>query len=176
VPEAGDAETTQGGKRTVRIRPGAPAGFCALCAEASGDASLRGDDGFCVGDGVLDVPNVRLSPYGKIVAETLREMEETYAWLALDRYVIMPNHIHMILQIPAGGAEHTIGEYVGMFKSLTLNYWRKICNREGKVMGTLWQRNYYEHILRNEADYLEKLRYIQENPDDWVLDELYRAE
>ena len=43
-------------------------------------------------------------------------------------------------------------------------------------MGTVWQRNYYEHILRNEADYLEKLRYIQENPDDWVLDELYRAE
>ena len=118
---------------------------------------------------------VRLTELGGISENVLHEVSERTG-ISLSEYIIMPNHIHMILQIPAGGAEHTIGEYVGMFKSLTLNYWRKICNREGKVMGTVWQRNYYEHILRNEADYLEKLRYIQENPDDWVLDELYRAE
>ena len=118
---------------------------------------------------------VRLTELGAISENVLHEVSERTG-ISLSEYIIMPNHIHMILQIPAGGAEHTIGEYVGMFKSLTLNYWRKICNREGKVMGTVWQRNYYEHILRNEADYLEKLRYIQENPDDWVLDELYRAE
>ena len=44
------------------------------------------------------------------------------------------------------------------------------------MMGSVWQRNYYEHILRNEADYLEKLRYIQENPDAWGRDDLYAPE
>ena len=44
------------------------------------------------------------------------------------------------------------------------------------MMGSVWQRNYYEHILRNEADYLEKLRYIQENPDAWGREDLYTPE
>ena len=62
-----------------------------------------------VGDGVLDVPNVRLSPYGKIVAETLREIEKTYTWLALDRYVIMPNHIHILLRMEDRGPDNGLG-------------------------------------------------------------------
>ncbi len=60
-----------------------------------------------VGDGVLDVPSVRLSPYGKILAETLREIEKTYSWLSLDRYVIMPNHIHLLLCIGGNGPSGT---------------------------------------------------------------------
>ena len=60
-----------------------------------------------VGDGVLDVPNVRLSSYGKTVEETLREIETAYAWLSLDRYVIMPNHIHLLLRIETNGPSGT---------------------------------------------------------------------
>ena len=60
-----------------------------------------------VGDGVLDVPCVRLSPYGKIVEETLREIVNTYSWLSLDRYVIMPNHIHLLLRIRGNGPSGT---------------------------------------------------------------------
>ncbi len=60
-----------------------------------------------VGDGVLDVPCVRLSPYGKIVEETLREIVNTYSWLSLDRYVIMPNHIHLLLRIEDTGPSRT---------------------------------------------------------------------
>ena len=60
-----------------------------------------------VGDGVLDVPCVRLSPYGKIVEETLREIVNTYSWLSLDRYVIMPNHIHLLLRIRGTGPSGT---------------------------------------------------------------------
>ena len=134
---------------------------CALCRILPGNQFVQAE--------------VRLSELGSIADDVLHEVSERTG-ICLTDYVIMPNHIHMILQIPAGGAEHTIGKYVGMFKSLTLHRWRNICNRKGIVMGTVWQRNYYEHILRNEADYLEKKRYIQENPDAWVLDELYRAE
>ncbi len=60
-----------------------------------------------VGDGVLDVPSIRLLSYGKTVAETLQEIEETYAWLSLDRFVIMPNHIHLLLRIGGNGPSGT---------------------------------------------------------------------
>ena len=119
--------------------------------------------------------DIRLTELGRIADCVLHEVSERMG-IRLNDYVIMPNHIHMILQIPTGGTGCTIGEYVGMFKSLTLHHWRKICNREGRMMGSVWQRNYYEHILRDEADYLEKLRYIQENPDVWDRDDLYITE
>ena len=60
-----------------------------------------------VGDGVLDVPSIRLLPYGKTVAETLQEIEETYVWLSLERIVIMPNHIHLLLRIEDNGPSGT---------------------------------------------------------------------
>ena len=118
--------------------------------------------------------DVQLTELGRIAEGILHETSERTG-IRLSDYVIMPNHIHMILQIQAEGAEYTIGEYVGMFKSLTLHHWRKVCSREGRVIGAVWQRNYYEHIIRNDEDYLEKLRYIQENPDAWNKDELFEA-
>ena len=119
--------------------------------------------------------DIQLTALGSITDGVLQEVSERTG-IRLSDYVIMPNHIHMILQIPTGGMGYSIGEYVGMFKSLTLHHWRKKCNREGRMMGSVWQRNYYEHILRNEADYMEKLRYIQENPDAWAQDDLYTPE
>ena len=119
--------------------------------------------------------DIQLTELGHIADGVLHEVSERTG-ICLNDHVIMPNHIHMILQIPVGGTEYTIGEYIGMFKSLTLHQWRKICNREGRLMGSVWQRNYYEHVLRNEADYKEKLRYIQENPDAWDRDDLYTPE
>ena len=118
--------------------------------------------------------DVHLTELGRIADAVLHEASERTG-IRLNTYVIMPNHIHMILQIQSEEEGYTIGEYVGMFKSLTLHYWRKVCSREGRVMGSVWQRNYYEHIIRNDEDHLEKLRYIQENPDAWDKDELFEA-
>lgn len=117
--------------------------------------------------------DVQPSALGRIAENMLREVSERTG-ICLDAYVIMPNHIHLLLRIPEGGTGSAVGEYVGMFKSLTLYHWRAICNREGRRMGTVWQRNYFEHILRNEADFIEKLRYVEENPDIWCEDELYK--
>ena len=117
--------------------------------------------------------DVQLTELGRIADRVIHEVSDRTG-ICLSEYVIMPNHIHMILLISMGETGYTVGEYVGMFKSLTLYHWRDICNRENRRMGTVWQRNYYEHILRNEADYIEKLRYIEENPDAWCEDELYK--
>jgi REP element-mobilizing transposase RayT len=94
----------------------------------------------------------------------------------------MPNHIHGIIIVGAtlavalnnrAGARPapTVGEIVGTFKSLCVNDWL-IYLKENKIdaIGKFWQRNYYEHIIRNENE-LNKIRgYIQNNPLKWSLD------
>ena len=83
----------------------------------------------------------------------------------------MPNHIHMILFTE--NSEITVGRFVGAVKSVVSYRWRKICGSRNVLMGKIWQRDFYDHILRNEADYLEKMKYVDENPDKWTQDELY---
>ncbi|RPI76402.1 MAG: hypothetical protein EHM45_13060 [Desulfobacteraceae bacterium] len=67
----------------------------------------------------------------------------------------------------------TIGDIVGAYKSITANACLKIFKSKNKTMGKLWQRNYYEHIIRNEQSYHEIAGYIINNPAQWDLDELY---
>ena len=115
-----------------------------------------------VGDGVLDVPCVRLLPYGKIVENTLQEIVKTYSWLTLDQYVIMPNHIHLLLRIEYNGPSGTpaptnttegkpvpantaLPKLISTFKRFT----NKRCGVE------LWQRSFHDHVVRGENDYLE---------------------
>ena len=90
----------------------------------------------------------------------------------------MPNHIHMLVTIENGenGGSISVGRFIGAFKSIVSNRWSAVCTRRGVIMGKLWQRDYYDHIIRNEADYLEKWKYIDENPDKWAEDDLYRNE
>ena len=52
-----------------------------------------------VGDGVLDVPKVQLSAYGEAVEQTLQDINRTYADISILKYVIMPNHIHLLLSL-----------------------------------------------------------------------------
>lgn len=123
-----------------------------------------------VGDGVLDVPNVRLSPYGKIVAETLREIEETYAWLSLDRCVIMPNHIHLLLRIEDRGPSRTPAPTNSRLAAL-ISTMKRFTNK--RCGAQLWQRSYHEHVIRGEEDYRQIWEYIDTNPAKWAEDRYY---
>ena len=125
--------------------------------------------GCVVGGGVLDAPYVRLSKYGTIAEQTLLEMVSFYEGISVDEYVVMPNHVHFIL---------TIHENVGSSGTPTptnaripafLSTWKRLTNR--KACFPLWQRSYYDHILRSEADYLRARQYISHNPACWAEDE-----
>ena len=117
-----------------------------------------------VGAGVLDRPRVALLPYGVIADRYIRQLHEHYDHLSVDTYVIMPDHIHLLIRLYDNGrsgtpaptnANSAIAQFVSTFK--------RFCNKEyGK---NIWQRSYYDHIIRNDHDYREVWQYIQQNPD-----------
>lgn len=90
----------------------------------------------------------------------------------LDTFQLMPNHVHFILGLTgkSTGASRrapTIGMLVGFLKSESTKQIRRLTN---DAMIEIWQRNYYEHIIRTDVD-LDKIRaYIQFNPEMWERD------
>ena len=126
-----------------------------------------------VGVGVLDDPRVELTAYGKIVDKYINQLNDFYENICVEQYVIMLNHIHMILFVRDDGSSGTptptdkpnavIPAFVSTFK--------RFCNKE--IGENIWQRYYYDHVIRNQRDYEEISKYIYENPLKWQFDELY---
>ena len=79
----------------------------------------------------------------------------------------MPDHIH-ILVVKDSVSQETLGQFVAAFKSIVSNRWLSACKSKGIEMGKLWQRGYYDHVLRNEADYVEKAAYMEANAERWI--------
>ncbi len=110
-----------------------------------------------------------LSPVGKMVDESIHFIHNYYDGVSIDKYCIMPNHVHMLITLSGaqgGRGNPPLRDVVGRLKSFTTKRFREITNRSDAI---LWQRDYYEHVIRNEEDFLEKSRYIDENPAKWLL-------
>ncbi len=118
-----------------------------------------------VGDG-LPVP--KNTVYGDVVETYINEIKNKYPTVSVDKYVIMPNHIHMIIAISRSGTgdpSPTISTIMGWFKYQTT---KEINNKRSSPSETFWQRSYFDHIIRGNQDYEEQWRYIDENPARWV--------
>ncbi|MBR2582985.1 MAG: transposase [Oscillospiraceae bacterium] len=125
-----------------------------------------------VGADALGGPCLTLTEIGQIVERYILSTGNI-AGLSVDQYVIMPNHIHLLLQIgetdaaSEGGTSRasapTLSDAVGALKRLV--------NREAGR--NIWQRGYYEHVIRNEHDYREIWEYIENNPAKWAEDRYY---
>lgn len=101
------------------------------------------------------------------VAETFwRQIPERFPAVALDEWVLMPNHLHGIL-VFTEAAEHTLGTVIGQYKSRTTKQINRMLHTGGS---DVWQRNYYEHIVRSEAELNAIRQYIRDNPAKWELD------
>ena len=119
-----------------------------------------------VGEGLCALPTIRLTPIGKKVDNAIVFINNQYENVSVDKYVIMPNHVHLILEIKAGGdGTPTLRVYdvIGRLKSFSDKHYE----------GTLWQRSFYDHIIRGEMDYLEIWNYIDENPAKWKEDRFF---
>ena len=121
-------------------------------------------------------PYVDISELGRIAIETIDTIESMFPCL-IDEYIIMPDHIHLVLFLniyrtttrvapteDCGYNNVTLGRVVGAYKSIIANNWRKQCNRNSVQMGNIWQRGYFEHIIRSPDELYQIRKYIRENP------------
>jgi len=104
----------------------------------------------------------------------------------LHEYVIMPNHIHGIIEISSVGkfqngqpqgiapTRKTIGNIVGAFKSLTTNEYINMVKQNilQPFDKRIWQRSYWEHIIRDDNEYTHIVQYMMDNPQKWAMDQL----
>ena len=124
-----------------------------------------------VGEG-LAPPAIALSPVGECVKEQILALPKRYHAVHIDNYVIMPNHIHLLVsfETDSGGASPspTLFAVVRALKSLSTRL-----SRDDLGELPLWQRSYYEHVIRNEHDYREIWEYIDANPVKWAEDRYY---
>ena len=134
-----------------------------------------------VGDGVYDIPNIQLSKLGEIADKYIKKLNGQYSNVSIDKYVIMPNHIHLIIKIteffdgekilfgtsqapyPTSATNAIIPKFVSLYK--------RYCNRECNA--NIFQRSFYDHVIRGEQDYKEIWEYIEENPAKWQEDKFY---
>ncbi len=117
---------------------------------------------------------IRYTEYGRIAREQLLLLEQRYPSVEIDRYVIMPNHIHAILFLKetAGASPRpTLMDVVCAYKSLTTRECKKI-----RPVDKLFQTSFHEHVIRGREDYHEIAEYIENNPKQWELDKLFAVE
>jgi REP element-mobilizing transposase RayT len=119
----------------------------------------------------------KLTAAGKIIEKNWRNIAIKYNHVTMDDFVIMPNHIHGILIVdrkkgaPARGAP-TLGQIIGSFKSKCVIDYMKYClEKNDEKIWKIWQRNFYEHIIREEKELNQIRHYILENPIKWLEDE-----
>ncbi|MCC6475851.1 transposase [bacterium] len=108
---------------------------------------------------------VRLLPAGKIVCKAWKAMPEYYPELQIDEFVVMPDHVHGILWLDnragLGPAPTTLSSAVRRFKSLTANRINKLQGTEGRV---LWQRSFFDRVIRDDEELHRVRDYIRRNP------------
>lgn len=120
------------------------------------------------------------SGLGSLVQETWLDVPNHFPQTALDEFVLMPNHFHGIILItkhekgtaccaPTFGkpVPHSLPTIMRSFKSMVS---KRIHEKQGTSRGRIWQRNYFERVVRNEKELTRMREYILNNPVQWGLD------
>jgi putative transposase len=127
-----------------------------------------------VGAGSKPAPH--LNEYGKIVQKTWDDLPDHIDGIELDAFIIMPNHVHGIIRIIGTGLERaglepapTVGipEIVRQFKTFSA---KRINITRNSIGASVWQRNYHDHIIRNDTSLFFIRKYIRDNPMNWNAD------
>jgi len=145
--------------------------------------------GRVVGDAAHGVLDMQLSDVGEMVKRYIQNIPQ-HNGVILDNFVIMPNHIHLLIRIEgmskatknagvprAAENDGTPRAASPTTAAMTASIPRVINALKGltskKYGKSIWQRSYHDRIIRNEAEYLKIWRYIDENPQKWAEDRYY---
>lgn len=105
----------------------------------------------------------------KMIGKWINELENKFDKVLIDCFCIMPDHIHLIIVIK-DGSKSSLEDVIAWFKTMTTNDY--INGVKGGLLlpfeSKVWQRSYYDHIIRNEQDLEEKRDYIMTNPERWL--------
>ncbi len=135
-----------------------------------------------VGGGALDdplLPQICLTEIGKVTEKYLLS-SENIPGVKIDRYVIMPDHIHMIIfLLPSEYVTRKSGSSraptpTNEMLPHVVSTFKRFCNKE--IGNNIFQRGYIEHIIRDRDDYETKSKYIHENPKRWYYEHLNHGE
>ncbi|MEG1445923.1 MAG: transposase [Ruthenibacterium sp.] len=116
----------------------------------------------------------RLTAIGSIVQSEIENIKTRFAHVGVDKYIVMPNHVHLILRI----GEHrqgqspcpTVGNMIGAMKSIST---KRANAMDLSGDRKIWQFRYHDHIIHNEQEYLKIADYIDTNPLTWAQDCFY---
>ncbi|MGM9475421.1 transposase [Pedobacter sp. GSP4] len=136
-----------------------------------------------------------LNEFGAIAYNEWINLTDRFSNFELDVFQIMPNHMHGIIVLSdiettvgatlavaqeedtvnraTARVAPTISDIVGAYKSIVSNACLQLCKSQNKTMGKLWQRNYYEHIIRDARAYQNISDYIINNPKKWNDDKFH---
>jgi len=130
-----------------------------------GEVVKQIEDGFSVGANALVRPKMQLSKLGQCVEQTIKIQNKN--GVEITNHVIMPNHIHMIIQISSdrrtGVSAPTISQIITNIKSFVTK----------QAKHPVWQKSFYDHVIRNEDDYQNIYHYIEHNVEKWQDDTYY---
>jgi len=125
----------------------------------------------CIFGEIDESSQVRLTYDGQSVRWAWEALPGHFPHIGLDAFVVMPNHVQGILELrnmePPCSRRHPVPEVIRALKSFSA---RRINKRRGTPGVPVWQRNYYERILRDEEDLVNVRRYIADNPLKWADD------
>ena len=117
-----------------------------------------------------------LNKIGMVIKDEYINLKNKYKNIKCHEHVIMPNHFHCIIEIikhQEGGKTPPLPEIIGYFKFQTTKRYNEIIEIKNERFLSLWQRNYYENIIRKEKRHFQVIEYIKNNPLKWKEDKYY---
>lgn len=109
-----------------------------------------------VGADIIRPQDVSLSYIGSLVEKAISQISEHYKNISVDNYCIMPDHVHLLLRIAP-----TKGRGIAEVSTVIGSLKRWVSRQVGRP---IWQKSYFDHVIRGQRDYEEIWRYIEENP------------
>ncbi len=110
----------------------------------------------------------QLTQWGQIAEKAISQIPKHYPAISVDRYVVMPNHIHLLLQINTDTDGRPM---VAPTISIVVQQLKGVITKQ--IGQSVWQKLFHDHVIRNEQDYLKIWEYIENNPAKWEEDCFY---
>ena len=165
--------------------------FLTICTKDKKNIFWQKNQPEVVGEDIILPPeSVRLTDWGRVAEQAIQAIPKHYPHISVEQYVIMPNHIHLLLMVQRDNWR-MISSPTGMAAKIENSADAEACDRSSspasvltavgqmkrfvskKVGTSIWQRSFHDHIIRDFGDYTKISRYIYENPTKWKEDCFY---